>query len=210
MPTPRATQETRSAESPTRCTALTTSGAACKRLAVAGLLVCKSHGGGTAASVRAGKRAGVSRQAAQLWGISPDAGSDLSIEDELRKLARNKLTDVLALRLKLGVESDSHIGLLVESTHYQEYDIEGTVQSKSGSQKSRVKRSGTSPWVQELHKTEMELIQVLKLLHEVTGGSDEVDLTRIRLQTAREAARIMKSFPGITVDEVAREVSRRG
>lgn len=172
--------------------------------------MCKSHGGGTAASVRASKRAGVSRQAAQLWGIASDAGSDISIEAELRKLAKAKLTDILALRLKLGVESDKHIGLLVESTNYQEFDIEGTVQSKTGSQKSRVKRSGTSPWVQELHKAEGELLQILKLLHEVTGGTDEVDLTRVRLQTAREAARILKSFPGISVDEVAMEVSRRG
>lgn len=144
-----------------------------------------------------------------LWGISPDAGS-VSIEEELQKLARNKLTDVTALRLKIsGDEVARHIGRLHESTTEVEYDIEGTVQSKSGTQTTVSKRAGTSVWVQELHKAEAELVVILKLLHEVTGGSEEVDTKRLRIQTAREAARLLKGYPGLTADEVAAELSKR-
>lgn len=190
------------------CKALTTSGQPCKRQAVTGLTVCKSHGGGTAASVRVGKAASVSQRAAVLWGISPDTGS-ISVEEELNKLARNKVTDILALRIELSREGAKHIGLLTETTTLTEYDITGTVQSKDGSQETRTKRNGTSPWVAELHKAEQELIQILRLLQEVTGGSEEIDTKRLRMQTAREAARLIKAFPGISVDEVAAEVSKR-
>lgn len=150
----------------------------------------------------------VAATANSLWGITPDAGS-LSVEAELTKLARNKLTDVNALRIKIGAEPLKHIGRLVESDITTEYDIEGTVQSKSGNQRTISKRAGTSVWVQELHKTEMELVQILKLLQEVTGGTEEVDTRRIRLQTARETARLLKAFPGLGVDEVAAEVAKR-
>jgi hypothetical protein len=171
--------------------------------------VCKSHGGGTAASVRKSKRASVSQQAAVLWGISSGTGG-ISVEEELTKLARNKMTDIIALRLKIsGDEVQRHIGQLTESTSLVEYDIEGTVQSKSGTQETRTKKAGTSVWVQELHKTEMEYVAILKLLQEVTGGTEEVDTRRIRMQTAREAARLIKAFPGISVDEVAAEVAKR-
>jgi len=191
------------------CRALTTAGQPCRRSAVPGLTVCKSHGGGTAASVRAGKRASVSQQASQLWGISPDAGS-ISIEEELTKLARNKLTDIIALRIKISSDPvQRHIGRLVDNEVLTEYDIEGTVQSKSGTQQTQTKRASTSVWVQELHKAEAELLAIMRLLHEVTGGSEEVDTRRIRMQTAREAARLLKAFPGISVDEVAAEVSKR-
>jgi hypothetical protein len=169
--------------------------------------VCQSHGGGTAASVRAGKRTSVSQQVATLWGISEDAGS-VSVEAELQKLARNKITDILALRTMLS-SGKRHIGLLTESETVVEYDIEGTVQSKSGTQETRNKKAGVSPWVTELHKAEGELVQILKLLQEVTGGTDEVDVRRIRLQTARETARLTKAFPGLGVDEIAAEVSKR-
>lgn len=189
------------------CKALTTSGERCKRQAVTGLTVCKSHGGGTAASVRAGKRAGVSQQAVLLWGISSDT-SGISVEEELTKLARNKMTDITALRIELS-SGRKHIGLLTETHTLTEYDIEGTAQSKTGSQETRNKRAGTSPYVQELHKAENELIAILRLLQEVTGGTEEVDTRRIRMQTAREAARLLKAFPGISVDEVAAEVSKR-
>jgi hypothetical protein len=173
------------------------------------LTVCKSHGGGTAASVRKGTRTVASQQAASLWGITTDA-SGISIEEELTKLARNKLTDILALRLKISGEPvQRHIGTLTETHVVTEYDIEGTVQSKSGTQETKTKRAGTSVWVQELHKAEQELLAILKLLQEVTGGTEEVDTRRIRMQTARETARIMKAFPGISVDDVAAEVAKR-
>lgn len=186
------------------CTATTSAGQPCRRQAVAGLTVCKSHGGGTAASVRAGKRTSVSQQVASLWGISPDT-SGISIEDELNKLARNKLTDILALRLELSREGSKHIGLLLESREVTEAevadDVFTTVKKKH--------QSGTSPWVAELHKAEQELVQILRLLQEVTGGTEEVDTRRIRMQTARETARLLKAFPGLGVDEVAAEVSKR-
>lgn len=185
------------------CKALTTSGSRCKRPAVPGLTVCKSHGGGTAASVRASKRADVSQKAATLWGISPDTGG-ISVEEELTKLARNKLTDITALRLKLGSE-DSHIGMLRESVEKTEQEVGDesyrTIKTK--------KSSGVSPWVKELHDAEKELVAILRLLQEVTGGTEEVDTKRLRMQTAREAARLLKAFPGISVDEVAAEVSKR-
>lgn len=120
------------------------------------------------------------------------------------------MTDILALRIKISEESvDKHIGSLTESSVLVEYDIEGTVQSKYGTQRTRTKRSGVSVWVQELHKTEMEFVAILKLLQEVTGGTEEVDTKRLRMQTAREAARLIKAFPGISVDEVASEVAKR-
>lgn len=191
------------------CKALTTSGSRCKATAVPGLTVCTRHGGATAASARKSKRAKVEDQAATLWGIAPGTGG-ISVEEELTKLARNKLTDVTALRLKISAdEVSSHIGRLHESTVEVEYDIEGTVQSKSGTQTTKSRRAGTSVWVQELHKAEAELVAILRLLQEVTGGTEEVDTRRIRIQTAREAARLLKAFPGISVDEVAAQVAKK-
>lgn len=144
-----------------------------------------------------------------LWGISSDAGG-VSVREELEKLARNKLTDVLALRLKISSEPvQRHIGKLTESNVLVEYDIEGTVQSKSGTQETLTKKVGVSVWVQELHKAEAELVAILRLLHEVTGDGGQVDTHRMRLQTAREAARLVKAFPGISVDEVAAEVAKK-
>jgi len=120
------------------------------------------------------------------------------------------MTDVIALRTKISEDAvHKHIGRLTESHSITEYDIEGTVQSKSGTQETKTTKADTSVWVKELHKTEMELLQILKLLQEVTGGQGEVDVRRIRLQTARETARLMKAFPGISVDEVAAEVAKR-
>lgn len=214
MPTPRTKPSSSKGDpqSPSRaklCTALRTNGQPCQRRAVTGLTVCESHGGGTAASVRVGKRASASQQAATLWGINSDAGS-ISVEEELQKLARNKITDIIALRIKISGESvDTHIGALTETQTLVRYDIEGTVQSKQGTQKTRTRRAGVSVWVQELHKAEMELVAILKLLQEVTGGTDEVDTKRLRIQTAREAARLAKAYPGMGVDEIAAEVSKR-
>ena len=191
------------------CTAIKSDGNPCRRQAVAGLTVCLSHGGGTAASVRTSKRARVAATASTLWGISSDT-SGLSVEEELLQLAQNKRTDIRALRIKIsGEDVKRHIGTLTESHTITEYDIVGTVQSKEGTQESKTRRAGTSVWVQELHKTEMELVAILKLLHEITGGTEEVDTRRIRMQTAREAARLIKAFPGLSVDDVAAEVAKR-
>lgn len=139
-----------------------------------------------------------------LWGINPDTGG-ISVEEELTKLARNKITDITALRLKLGASSVDHIGMLTESREKTSAevgdDVFVTLKVKRG--------AGTSPWVAELHKAEQELVVILRLLQEVTGGSEEVDTKRLRIQTAREAARLIKAFPGISVDQVAAEVSKR-
>ena len=186
------------------CKALTTAGQPCKRLAVTGLLVCLSHGGGTVASVRAGKRASVSQQAAVLWGISPDTGN-LSVAEELTKLARNKLTDILAIRIEVGSNPTKYYGMLLDSREVTEAEVGEEVYVTS----KRRHVMGTHPLVSELHKTETELMQVLRLLQEVTGGTEELDTRRIRMQTAREAARLLKAFPGISVDEVALEVSKQ-
>lgn len=185
------------------CKALTTSGSRCKRQAVPGLTVCKSHGGGTAASVRTSKRNVVSQQAASLWGISPDAGG-VSVQEELEKLARNKIRDITALRIELGSDPEKYYGLLLDSREVTEAEVGDEVYTTV--KKKHV--SGTHPLVQELHKAEQELVQILRLLQEVSGGSDDGDIRRIRLQTAREAARLLKAFPGISVDEVAAEVSK--
>lgn len=144
-----------------------------------------------------------------LWGISSDTGG-LSVQAELEKLARNKLTDIIALRLKIsGDGAGAHIGRLQESTVRHEYDIQGTVQSKEGEQTTKTWKSGTSVWVQELHKTEMEYVTILKLLQEVSGGQDDSDVRRVRIQTAKQAARLAKAFPGLSADDIAAEVSKK-
>lgn len=214
MPTPqrkRATsKDSASSGGDRRCKALTTHGSRCRLAAVRGLTVCASHGGGTAASVRKGKQQAASQQAVTLWGISEGTGS-IGVKEELEKLARNKITDILALRIKISSDSVTrHIGTLTESTTLTEYDIQGTVQSKEGTQESRSKKAGVSPWVQELHKAEQELVQILKLLQEVSGGGEDAGAQRrMRLQTARESARLAKAYPGMGVDEIAAEVAKR-
>lgn len=190
------------------CKALTTSGAKCRRPPVPGLTVCKSHGGGTGASVRSSKRAVVESKVAGLWGISTD-DKGVSVEGELQRLARNKLTDITALRIELGSDPDKYYGLLIDSRVTEEFNIEGTIQSKYGSQSKTIRKSGVHPLVDELHKAEQELVAILRLLQEVTGGSDDDDIQRVRMQTAREAARLLKAFPGISVDDVALEVTKR-
>lgn len=192
-----------------RCTAHTTAGQRCKRPAVPGLTVCKSHGGGTAASVRASQRASVSQQATVLWGIDSGTGG-LSVQEELEKLARNKRTDIVALRLKIsGDDVRKHIGTLTETITETEYDIIGTVQSKQGTQETRSRRAGTSVWVQELHKTEVEYLAIMRLLHEVTGDAgSQADDKRKSIQVARQAARLAKAYPGLSADDIAAEVSK--
>ncbi len=41
------------------------------------------------------------------------------------------------------------------------------------------------------------------------GTTEETDVKRIRMQTAREVARLMKAYPGLGVEEIAAEVSKR-
>lgn len=191
------------------CSALTTSGVKCRKRAVPGLTVCTTHGGNTRTSRVKSRREQVKASAHGLWGIAEEKDG-VSVETELQRLARNKLRDITALRIELGNDPDRYYGLLIESRTDEEFDIEGTVQSKTGSQRKTVRRSGVHPLVEELHKDEQELLSILRLLQEVSGGADDGDIQRIRMQTAREAARLLKAFPGISVDDVAMEVTKRG
>lgn len=187
---------------------MTTSGTPCKRVAVKGLSVCKSHGGGTAASVRKSQLATAAEQAV-LWGISTDT-SGLSVIDELNKLARNKLTDILAIRIKLSSDgADRHYGVLRTGVEEKEYEaiFDGSVETLQS--KTTKRGAGTSPLVQELHKAETELVAILRLLHEVSGtGDTELDHRRMRMQVARESARLMKAYPGMSPEDVAAEVGK--
>lgn len=185
------------------CHAITTSGSPCKRLAMPGMTVCRSHGGGTNASLRASKRRSAKRDAG-LWGIDSQ-GSSLSIEEELTKLARNKLTDITALRIKLGENPEKYYGMLDESSEVSKYENNVT---GDGYTVKRTKRNSVHPLVEELHKSERELVQILRLLQDITGGTDELDVNRLKTQTARQVARLMSAFPGINVDEVTKAVLR--
>ena len=65
------------------------------------------------------------------------------------------------------------------------------------------------PLVDELHRAEKELATILRMIKEVGGEVDDQQLERIRLQTARETARLVKAYPGMGIDEAAAEVTRR-
>lgn len=188
-----------------RCKAVTTSGNPCRKRAVTGLTVCDSHGGGTAASVGKSKKVRASQRAAQLWGISADT-SGVSVVDELNKLSRNKLTDILALRIELGSDPDKYYGLLVDSKDITKAEVGEDILTTI----KQTRKSGVHPLVMELHKAENELVQILRLLHEVSGtGSSEQDIVRVRMQTARETARLVRAFPGMAIEDIAAEVAKR-
>lgn len=184
-----------------RCTALSSLGTQCKRRAVPGLKVCKHHGGGTSASVRKSRKHKAAADACRLWGINPDTSS-INVNEELNKMIRNKLTDITALRIKLGEDPEQYYGLLTDSVE------EGAGASGEDFYKE-VKRSGVHPLVEELHKAEKELTVMLKLMNEISPNVDAGDVERVRLQTARETARLMKAYPGLGVDEAAAEVTKR-
>lgn len=190
-----------SADPAGRCTALAQSGRRCGRKVVPGLTVCSVHGGGTRASVAKGKRVSTSRKLQSLWGLSSNAGS-ISVEQELNKLAHNKITDITALRIELGSNPEKYQGMIVES--YEETDNE-----VNGYTIKKVKRNKVHPLVDELHRAEKELATILRMIKEVGGEVDDQQLERIRLQTARETARLVKSYPGMGIDEAAAEVTRR-
>lgn len=198
--TPKPRGESASSGSSARCKALTTGGEPCRRRPLPGLKVCKSHGGGTATSTRKSKKASA-LQKASLWGITSGAGS-IDVVSELNKLANNKLTDITALRIELGSSPDDYYGMLDVAEEVSSSDTGGYSEKK-------VRKSGVHPLVDELHKAENELVQILKLIREVSGESSSEDLTRIRMQTARETARLLKAYPGMGVDEAATEVAKR-
>jgi len=136
-----------------------------------------------------------------LWGLSSNAGS-ISVEQELNKLAHNKITDITALRIELGSNPEKYQGMIVESYEETENEVNGYTIKK-------VKRNKVHPLVDELHRAEKELATILRMIKEVGGEVDDQQLERIRLQTARETARLVKSYPGMGIDEAAAEVTRR-
>ena len=135
-----------------------------------------------------------------MWGLTRNAGS-VSVEQELNKLAHSKITDITALRIELGSNPDKYQGMQVES--YEETETE------QGYTIKRVKRNKVHPLVDELHKSEKELAAILRMIRELGGEVDQQAVDRIRLQTARETARLLKAYPGMGVDEAASEVTKR-
>ena len=194
-----------------RCVATTSAGTRCSKAAVPGLTVCKTHGGGTSASQRKSRLAKaiqVTKKLDGLWAVPTDDAS-VDIVTELRRLADSKRRDILALRIELGIDPSEHIGMLDDTEVEEEFSIDGTVQSKYGGQSKRTKRAGVSPLVSELHKAEVELTQILRTLNEVDPvGTDAGDVARAAAQAARAAARLVKAYPGISVDDVALEVMK--
>ena len=122
--------------------------------------------------------------------------------EELSKLINAKMSDVRALRIRLGEDVNTHLGMVQRSiTEVQGTPTEG---GQTTTHSSRI------DLVAELHRCERELVQMLRLAHEVNpSGTSSSDVERIRLQTARETARLMKAYPGLGVDEAAKEVARR-
>ena len=112
---------------------------------------------------------------------------------------------MLALRIELGANPGKYHGMLLDSREVTEAEVGDDVFKTI----KRKQSLSVHPLVTELHKAEQELVQILRLLQEVTGGTEENDTRRIRMQTAREAARLIKAFPGIGIDEVVAEVSKR-
>jgi len=124
------------------------------------------------------------------------------VGEELSKLINAKMSDVRALRIRLGEDVNTHLGMVQRSiTEVQGTPTEG---GQTTTHSSRI------DLVAELHRCERELVQMLRLAHEVNpSGTSSSDVERIRLQTARETARLMKAYPGLGVDEAAKEVARR-
>jgi hypothetical protein len=124
------------------------------------------------------------------------------VGEELSKLINAKMSDVRALRIRLGENVNTHLGMVQRSIT----EVQGT--PTEGGQITT--HSSRIDLVAELHRCERELLQMLRLAHEVNpSGTSSSDVERIRLQTARETARLMKAYPGLGVDEAAKEVARR-
>jgi len=124
------------------------------------------------------------------------------VGEELSKLINAKMSDVRALRIRLGEDANTHLGMVQRSIT----EVQGT----PGEGGQTTTHSSRIDLIAELHRCERELLQMLRLAHEVNpSGTSSSDVERIRLQTARETARLMKAYPGLGVDEAAKEVARR-
>lgn len=182
-----------------QCTALSKTGDRCKRPTVPGLTVCALHGGGTAASQRQSRRKAASSTARGLWDLG--AAGSIDVLEELNKLINQKITDITALRIRLGEDPDAYHGMLDDTVEVVENEQNGTTVRTT-------QRMGVHPLVTELHTAERELNTMLRLLNEISPQTSVDDIDRIRLQTARETARIMRAYPGISIDQAAAEALR--
>ena len=190
-----------------RCSALSSSGRRCRRKARPGLTVCGRglsvggpRGGGPSASIRRSRQARAIDESTAIWDIPTDA-SPVLVGEELSKLINAKMSDVRALRIRLGEDATTHLGMVQRSIT----EVQGT----PGEGGQTTTHSSRIDLVAELHRCERELLQMLRLAHEVNpSGTSSSDVERIRLQTARETARLMKAYPGLGVDEAAKEVAR--
>ena len=194
-------------ESPTKyCHAMTTAGTRCRRKAVPGLTVCRMHGGATLSSRRSSVESQAKSQISVLWGLDSGGSSAVNAKEELATLIRNKRRDITAIRATIEEDPSTYYGMLPDT---QEIVHTSTMDGSGGSRVKRATRKQQiHPLVGELHKAEMELLRMLRLLTEVEGSSELQDTQMLQRQAARQAARIMRAYPGISVEDVAKEVSR--
>lgn len=183
------------------CTAYTLGGKPCRNRAVAGLTVCRHH--------KANKRAeagGGGSTVRGVWQPVGRAAKQVSAAEALQDLITARMADAQAIREWLA--HNEGVGLLVDTDEVVDADGGYAV---GANRKRVVKRLRTHPLVDELHKAEADVAKWLGQLALVTG--EQVTDAQVRLQAgqvARAAARLAKAYPGISVDDVAREVLRAG
>ncbi len=184
-----------------QCSALTVAGKPCRNRAVAGLTVCRHH--------RANKRAEGGRGGTAVQGVWQPVGKEakkVAAAEALQDLISARMVDAQAIRVWLS--QNDGVGLLVDTDEV--VDADGG-QAVGASRKRVVKRLRTHPLVEELHQAESDVAKWLGQLALMTG--EQLTDAQVRLQAgqvARAAARLAKAYPGISVDDVAREVLRAG
>lgn len=171
------------------CHALTVSGSPCKNRPVKGLTVCAVHGGGTRSSQRKKAKIAATKQT-KLWGCA--SSTPATIQDDLYKLISQKRNDVVALRIELSKNPEQYYGLLTDTI--TESDNESVV----------TKKLQVHPLVNELHKSEQELLELLKLLQTIEDPQQSSDM--FVFQLANQMARILKAYPGLSAENAAKEV----
>lgn len=183
------------------CTAYTLGGKPCRNRPVAGLTVCRHH--------RANKRAeagGGDTVVRGVWQPLGRTAKKVAAAEALQDLIAARMADAAAIREWLS--RNEAVGLLVDTDEV--VDADGG-QAVGASRKRVVKRLRTHPLVEELHKAEADVAKWLSQLALMTG--EQLSDAQVRLQAgqvARAAARLAKAYPGISVDDIAREVLRAG
>lgn len=180
---------------PSCCQAITQSGERCHAKPVKGLTVCAKHGGNTASSRRKSRISRAKDQSYKLWGISEEA-TDHELKSELHNLLESKLQDATAIRVHLSREKNA-VGLMLDEV------------SDSSESYREVERLRVHPLVKELHSVEKDIVDIIKVLHSMNPEVvDENTKKMISMQASRKAARILKAYPGISVDSVALQVAK--